>query len=37
MPDIRERAKTNWLGIMIVCSSAATCVSFDYCFSELAL
>ena len=32
-----ERAKTGWLGIRIMCPSGATCLSADYCFSELAL
>ena len=32
-----ERAKTGWLGIMIMCRSGATCLSTDCCFSELAL
>jgi len=31
-----ERAKTDLLGIRM-CPSGATCVSADYCFSELAL
>ena len=33
----RERAKTGWLGIRIMCQSVATCLSADCCFSELAL
>jgi hypothetical protein len=31
-----ERAKTVWLGIRIMCTSGATCLSAD-CFSELVL
>jgi hypothetical protein len=31
------RAKTNWLGIRIMCQSGATCLSADCCFSVLAL
>ena len=34
---LRERAKTGWLGIRIMCPSGATCLSADCCFSELAL
>jgi hypothetical protein len=34
---LRERAKTGWLGIRIMCPSRATCVSAEYCISELAL
>jgi hypothetical protein len=33
----RERAKTGWLGIRIMCPSGATCLSADCCFSEPAL
>ena len=33
----RVRAKTNWLGIRIMCPSGATFLSADCCFSELAL
>ena len=33
----RIRAKTGWLGIIIMCPSWATCQSADCCFSELAL
>ena len=33
----RERAKTGWLRIGIMCPSGATCLSVDCCFSELAL
>ena len=33
----RERIKTGWLGIRIICPSEATYLSADYCFSELAL
>ena len=33
----REKAKTGWLGIRIMCPSGATCLPADYCFSELAL
>ena len=29
------RAKTGWLGIRIMCSSGATCLTADCCFSEL--
>ena len=32
-----ERAKTDWLGIRIMCPSGTTCLSTDCCFSELAL
>ena len=32
-----ERVKTGRLGIRIVCQSGVTCLSADYCFSELAL
>ena len=31
------RAKTGWLGIMIMCTSGVTCLSADCNFSELAL
>jgi len=31
------RAKTGWLGIRIMCTSGATCLTADCCFSELAL
>jgi hypothetical protein len=34
---IKEKAKTSWLGIGIVCQSGATSLSADSCFSELAL
>jgi len=34
---IRRKAKTGWLGITIMSPSAATCLSLDCCFSELAL
>jgi hypothetical protein len=30
-----ERAKTGWLGIMIMCPSGETCLSADCCFSGL--
>ena len=33
----RERSKTGWLGIRIMCLSGATCQSADFCFSGLAL
>ena len=33
----RERAKTDWFGIRIMCPSGATCLSADCSFSELAL
>ena len=33
----RERAKTGWLRIGIMCPSGATCLFTDCCFSELAL
>ena len=33
---LRERAKTGWLGIIKMCSSGATCLFADCCFSELA-
>jgi hypothetical protein len=33
----KERAKTAWLGIRIMCASGATCLPTDCCFSELAL
>ena len=32
-----ERAKTGLLGIRIMCSSEATCLPVDCCFSELTL
>jgi hypothetical protein len=32
-----ERAKTDWLGVRIMCPSRATCLPVDCCFSELAL
>jgi hypothetical protein len=32
-----ERAKTDWLGIRIMCPSGTTCLPADCCFSELAL
>jgi hypothetical protein len=32
-----RRAKTGWLGIRIMCSSGATCLPANCCFSELAL
>jgi len=32
-----ERTKTGWLGIRIMCPSAAICISGGYCFRELAL
>ena len=32
-----RRAKTGWLGIKIICPSWGTCLSSDYCFSELVL
>jgi hypothetical protein len=32
-----ERAKTDWLGIRIMCPSEATCLPTDCCFSELPL
>ena len=31
------RAETGLLGIRIMCLSGATCISTDYCLSELAL
>ena len=34
---LREREKTEWLGIRIMCQRGATCLSADCCFSELAL
>jgi hypothetical protein len=33
----RERAKTGWHSIWIMCENGATCLSADCCFSELAL
>ena len=33
----RERATTGWLGIRIKCSSGATCLPENCCYSELAL
>ena len=33
----KERAKTGWLGIRIMCPRGATCLSAVCCFSELAL
>ena len=32
-----ERAKTGWLASTMLCPIGATCLSVDYCFSELAL
>ena len=32
-----EKAKTCWLGNRIMCPTVATCLSADYCFSDLAL
>jgi len=32
-----KRAKTDWLGIRIMCPSGAICLSTDCCFSELEL
>ena len=37
MEHYGERANTGWLGIRMMCSSGATCLSVDCCFSELAL
>jgi hypothetical protein len=34
---VGESAKTGWLGIRLMCSSGATCLSTDCCFNELAL
>ena len=34
---LRRKAMIGWLGIRIMCPSRATCLSADYCFSELAL
>ena len=34
---LRERAKTGWFEIRIMCPSGATCLPADCCFSELAL
>jgi hypothetical protein len=34
---LRRKSKTSWLGIRIMCSSGAPCLSADCCFSELAL
>ena len=31
------REKTGWLEIRVMCTSGATCLSADCCFSELAL
>ena len=33
----REKAKTDWLVIVIICLSGRTCLPKDCCFSELAL
>ena len=33
----KERAKTGWLEIRIMCSSGEACLSADCCFSELTL
>ena len=33
---LRRKSK-DWFGIRVMCSSGATCLSVDYCFSELAL
>jgi hypothetical protein len=35
--NLRERAKTGWLGIRIMCPSVVICLSAGCCFSELAL
>ena len=32
-----ERAKTDWLGIRIMCPSGETCLSADCCFSKITL
>jgi len=32
-----ERANTGWLRIRIMCQSGATCLSMDWCVSELLL
>ena len=37
MQHERERTKTGWLGIRLMCPSGETCLSADCCFSELAL
>ena len=34
---LRRKSKTGWLGIGIMCLSAAPCLSDDCCFTELAL
>ena len=31
-----ERAETDWIGIMLMCPSWATCLFEDWCFIELA-
>jgi hypothetical protein len=33
---LRRKKKTGWLGIGIMCKSAATCLPVDSCLSELA-
>ena len=34
---LEARAKTQWLGIRIMCQNGATCLPAYCCFSELAL
>ena len=33
----KQRANTGWLGIRLMCSSGATCLPEDCCFSEITL
>ena len=37
LPTKHAALRTGWLGIRIMCSSGATCLSADCCFSEQAL
>ena len=32
---LRRKSKTGWLGIRIMCQSGTTCLSAEFCFSEL--
>jgi len=34
---LRRKSKTGWFGIRIMCTSGATCLAADCCFSDLAL
>ena len=33
----REKTKSGWIGIRIMCPSGATCLLMECCFSELTL